>query len=644
MKSLKFKINVYVLSVFSAIFLIIMVVVGRSNFTYAMKSAEKLATAQLNEYAIRFSDYMNHSLDLTKTLSNTMLAMRSQNMASRDLVSDILYKELANHPSFYATWSIWEPNAFDGNDMFYAQRAGQEKGYFSVAYYRSQDKILRENFGSEDRPAYVSDSNFEAYQESYYSLPKKNRVQGTDNLTEYSYTGNEKDKVFIIGTITPVIEKNQFLGVVGVDLDFSAMQEENQKNSFHGEGFSAILTHEAQIAAHPNIEYINRNAIDKMSNFHEEYKRNIKEGKPFQYKTQSEYTNEKVLRFFMPVQIGEKENWSVMLEVPMNAILFEARKNLFTILIISLIGIAVAMVTFYFVVSNITSPIIRVSNYVHRIAKGDLTFTIPTSKKQDELGVLENSLNDMQKKLQEVVTSSQKISHHVTLASTQVSSSAQTIAQGASEQAAFAEQASASIEEISANAQSNTENAQKTNQIAIKTKDYMDMSSGEAKITAKEIEMIAEKVQVINDISAQSNILALNAAVEAARAGLEGRGFAVVATEVQKLAENSREAAANIVQLAEESALSAIEAGNHIASIAPDMNQTIEWINDIVISSTEQASATQQLNTAIGQLSQVSQENAAAGEQLSASAEELEGSAIHLNELLAYFTIKNSTP
>ncbi len=146
------------------------------------------------------------------------------------------------------------------------------------------------------------------------------------------------------------------------------------------------------------------------------------------------------------------------------------------------------------------------------------------------------------------------------------------------------------------------------------------VEGGEAvKLTVDAMKQIARRIGIIDDIAYQTNLLALNAAIEAARAGDHGKGFAVVAAEVRKLAERSQVAAQEIGELASSSVEMAEKAGRLLDQMVPSINKTSDLVQEISAASVEQSTGVSQINQAMNQLSQVTQQNASCSEELAAS-------------------------
>ena len=275
------------------------------------------------------------------------------------------------------------------------------------------------------------------------------------------------------------------------------------------------------------------------------------------------------------------------------------------------------------------------------LEKGDLTRKV-TRDYQGAFDQVKQSLNNTVDKLAQTIAEVNSTTATLTNATGQISATAQSLSQASSEQAASVEETSASVEQMSASIRQNTDNAKVANTMSAEgTKKAADGGVAVTETVAA-MKQIAKKIGIIDDIAYQTNLLALNAAIEAARAGEHGKGFAVVAAEVRKLAERSQVAAQEIGQLAGNSVGLAERAGKLLDEIVPATRKTADLVQEITAASQEQTVGVDQVNTAISQLSQITQQNASASEELAATAEEMNGQAGALQELMGFFTLASN--
>jgi methyl-accepting chemotaxis protein len=238
-------------------------------------------------------------------------------------------------------------------------------------------------------------------------------------------------------------------------------------------------------------------------------------------------------------------------------------------------------------------------------------------------------------------------SEQIVIAAGQVSSASQTLAAGASQQAASIEETSATMEEMSSMAKRNAEHAAAISRIMAEEvapnmqviTERMGRMQTTISATVSASQETSKIIRTIDEIAFQTNILALNAAVEAARAGEAGMGFAVVAEEVRSLAQRSAEAAKETARLIEDSNQRIGETNtlNQQVVAALDLNITLgqrvgRFIAEMSTATQEQTHGIQQVNTAVSQMDQVTQTNAASAEESAAAAEELNAQAVTLRE------------
>ncbi len=277
---------------------------------------------------------------------------------------------------------------------------------------------------------------------------------------------------------------------------------------------------------------------------------------------------------------------------------------------------------------------------VRRVAEGDMTVTVET-RANDNSSLL-YGIKTMVEKLSQIVGEVRSAAENLTSASEEVSATAQSMSQATSEQAASVEETSASVEQMTASINQNTENAKVTDGMASKAAKEATEGGVAVTQTVAAMKSIADKIGIIDDIAYQTNLLALNAAIEAARAGEHGKGFAVVAAEVRRLAERSQVAAQEIGQVAKDSVNLAEKAGKLLDEMVPSINKTSDLVQEIAAASEEQSSGVGQINTAMSQLSQITQQNASSSEELAATAEEMSGQAEQLQQVMSFFKVETA--
>ncbi|MGZ4969147.1 MAG: methyl-accepting chemotaxis protein [Methylobacter sp.] len=290
------------------------------------------------------------------------------------------------------------------------------------------------------------------------------------------------------------------------------------------------------------------------------------------------------------------------------------------------------------------------------LSHGDLGIKI-TNYYSGTLGELKEDANSMVDDLNAIIAQIKDVAESIRIAAKEIKTGNSSLSHRTEQQAASLEQTAASMQELTSIVQQNSANAKHASELAVSASNtagkgvvvidqVIKMMAGINESSRK----IAEIVSVIDGIAFQTNILALNAAVEAARAGNQGRGFAVVAGEVRSLAQRAASAAGEIkgligdsVEKVEDGSRLVTQAGLTMEDIANAVHDVTAIMSEISAASVEQTSGIEQVNMAICQMDDATQQNAALVEQAAAAAELLEEQTQHLNNTVAHFKMNDDT-
>ena len=333
------------------------------------------------------------------------------------------------------------------------------------------------------------------------------------------------------------------------------------------------------------------------------------------------------------------------------------RKLIIVLIIVVVAFMSVETILVLVVVRPLSETLNRAINITEDMGKGDFNarFEKKLLEKKDQTGMLTKSIDDMQKNIGSVIYKIKQGIDVINNEINKISDGSANLSDRSNSQAAALEELASSIEALSSSLKETARSASEAKNMSEKA--YSDTRSGvEAVIqTANNMKEISESSKKISDITKmiqsiafQTNILALNAAVEAARAGEQGRGFAVVASEIRSLAQTVNDAASNITNIVEDT-VNKIEVGNVsvtqsselLSEIEKSVNEVSEVLTGIANSSIQEEDSIHQINQAVIELNNITQENSDMAQESAFSSKEVSDRTENMVEEISYFKFKN---
>ncbi|MBG7621403.1 MCP four helix bundle domain-containing protein [Herbaspirillum sp. AP02] len=317
--------------------------------------------------------------------------------------------------------------------------------------------------------------------------------------------------------------------------------------------------------------------------------------------------------------------------------------------------ITLSMVLSWWIARLVARPLTNALAIARQVAEGDLTADIPSAHR-DETGQLLDALRQMNGNLLNIVREVRQGTDTISTASAEIATGNMDLSSRTEQQAGALEETASAMEELTSTVRQNSDNARQANQLAVSAS---EIAQNGGQVVGKVVDTmgainessrkIVDIIGVIDGIAFQTNILALNAAVEAARAGEQGRGFAVVASEVRSLAQRSAAAAHEIKGLIDDSVAKVDtgsklvhEAGQTMNEVVSSVKRVSDIVAEITAAGAEQSQGIEQINNAVVQMDENTQQNAALVEQAAAAAKALQEQAARLSQTVGVFRLDNS--
>jgi len=624
---LKGKLLLYILTSFTLIYGISLGYTSINLKNNALADSKEIIDANLQTYRNLIQDDLNQVIQSTLTMRDNFSYYLDMDTTYRDKVYDqMLYGWLENNPELLSTWQVWELKALDPS---YNLRNG-----------RLRNVIFRLNGQITQTKAKV-DMNNDNLTGLYYHAREVNKTEIWNPYYDEVTEGLEG--ILMTSIVTPLQDKKgSFLGIIGVDISLNNMSKIISDMHPYEGAVSYLLSRDTSIVAHTNTNLIAKKLFEAKHYDTDDFRKglsNTLNSEPHRFEYTNPETETEYYVSYAPVSFKNMDiTWTLGMEVPKEIILADANRIFYRSILIGVIGLILLYIIVYITAASIVKPIVRSAEVAREIADGNLKANIDISAhKNDEAGDLAQALQDMVHNLKNIITDITESSDAINTASAELASSSNELSAGAANQAASSEEISSSMEEMVATIQQNSSNSKQTESIALASANGIKDSFESSKETTKSMQEISEKITIIEEIAKQTNILALNAAVEAARAGEQGRGFAVVASEVKKLAERSQKAAIEIIKLTRYGVSAADKSGHQLENIIPDIEKTTQLVQEITASGYEQQSGAEQVNKAIQELNEVTQQNSGSATVFTNNSEHLTQLAEKLKDIISFF-------
>ncbi len=504
----------------------------------------------------------------------------------------------------------------------------------------------------------------------------------------------------IVITISiPIKINGEIIGMVGGDIAIENFEQIISYNREYKSMYTSIIMDDGTIVySSLGADLIGSDLSDffKNKNDYEKARNFMKQNKEFDIIAQNS-KNINIQRFYYPIQAGNK-TWYAITAISNKEINKKATQATIILLIVALISLVIIISVVVYLLTKMLKPINKLITVAENISNGNLEINI-NSNSNDEIGILSKTfkttvdslknmiydisdiLNDISKNnlnvstkveykgdFTEIKTSIDNIiknlnitikningsAEYVANDSEQISKISQSLSQSSSEQASSVEELLATITEISEHVKLTSNNAETASKLSNKTTEEIEQGNQQMQYMVEAMNKINESsiqiekiIKTIENIASQTNLLALNASIEAARAGESGQGFAVIANEINKLANESAEAAKNTTILIQ-NAIESVTHGSNIANetaksldiVVTSTKQTTNIVNDISEASKIQSFSIEQIIQVVNQISNIVQNNSAIAEESAASSEELSSQSQMLKNTIKKFNLK----
>jgi methyl-accepting chemotaxis protein len=598
--------------------------------------AIEIARTQAGKFANLARGNLERAMHVCATEASAIYGLRTGGFKDRAAVNALLSGTVERHPEIFGTSTVWQPNAFDGNDAKFvnADPRHDATGRFIPYWYRTNGKVGSDKLVDYDDPV-----------KGNWWVDARDSKRPTI-VDPYFYTVEGKD--YLMTTVTVPIfdgegDTGQVVGATTVDTLLSDLQEMIKQVDLPYGGFAVLTSNAGKVVAYSGGDKVLSQDLQTIDPGLAELTKQIAAG-------------ESILRnivingadyfaVFVPIQVGKTTTpWSLGVVMPMSGVLSQANGLKISGLLIGIGCLVFAALIAWAIGAGLARPLVGMTQIMNRLAAGDTEMDVPNRDLKNELGrmagaievfkvnaIEKRDLEDKQRRMAEQAELEQMAARrrvadtfesgvggviaNVSDTARAMTDSAAELADAAKQNAtvsgaaahaagnvgtnvetvaAAVEQLAASVREISGQVQ----NAMQVSETAAqRAQSTVDMVTGLVQSASK----IGAVVTLITDIASQTNLLALNATIEAARAGDAGKGFAVVAGEVKNLANQTANATDEISQQVTAIQKATEQAAHEIGEISGTIQNISHISSSIAAAVEEQDAATSEISRAIGE-------------------------------------------
>ena len=592
----------------------------------------------------------------------------------RDFMNFLLRNYIEECPDYVGVWAAFEPNALDGRDAAFVNTAGTDSTGRFISYWNNAGgKVAVEALTDYDNPGDAG---------AYYHTTFKS---GKDAIVEPYFYDTSGRQILITSVTVPIKRGGRVIGVAGIDLELTQIQELASEVKPFGTGFSAIFSNGGLIVAHPDSSRLGKKAQDTEANMVGKQLNAllgaVKNGTSFHASLFSPDTKSNVILATQPFTAGNNTTpWAAATIVPESTVLAPVYRLMRISITLGLVILAITTVVILIMTNTTVSvPLAKVVEALKKGEDGDMRARVEMDRR-DEIGSVSKAVDNFFGEMQKVVKSIRVNSDTLAGASEELSSVSKQLASGAeqtvvqsntvastaeqmavniSTMASGAEEASvnagevasaaeqmsvnmntiaSAIEEMSVSIHQISDNTVGVRKVATEATDKATTATGVMHKLGSAAKEIGQVTDVIKKIADKTNLLALNATIEAASAGEAGKGFAVVAGEIKELANQSAQSADDIarriegIQSGTNEAVSVID---EVSEIIVKINHAVEAISDNVDqqnrASNEISSNVAQANTGASRVASAIGEVARGSNDVSRNASEAARGATHVS-------------